>query len=129
MVLREFWDYIDDSGTNVIAQWLNGFGQRRAGMKAKLDVRLSYIGAASTIRKEWMEKLKGANDGIYEIKLSAWNIEYRILSCYGPEARQITMLFPAIEHNDQLRPPNARQTAGQRRAQIHLAGRVTQHDC
>ena len=119
MAFRETRDFVDANGNNVISEWLDGFPEdRRASVKGKLDNRLHYIRSAPRIRDDWMEKLEGEDDGIYEIKVSIGNVEHRILACYGPGAGQITMLFPAREQNDRLRPAGARRTARERAAMI-----------
>lgn len=129
MAVREILDYVKDDGTNVIAEWLDSFpANERDKVKAKLDVRLNYLRTVATIRDDWMEKLEGEDDGIHEIKILYRNVQHRILSCEGPEPNQITMLFPATEHNDRLRPPGARRTAQQRSADIHIEERTVIHD-
>ena len=129
MALREILDYVKDDGTNVIADWLDSFStNERDKVKAKLDVRLNYLRTVATIRDDWMEKLGGEDDGIHEIKILYRNVQYRILSCEGPGSSQITMLFPATERNDRLRPPGARRTAQERSADIHMEERTVIHD-
>ena len=129
MALRETLDYVGADGTNVIRAWLDGFSEKsRTKVKAKLDIHLGYIRTVPRIRNDYMEKLKGEDDGIYEIKISYRKVEYRILSCYGPNPGQITMLVPAIEQNDRLRPPGVRRTARERSADIHIAERTVLHD-
>lgn len=129
MAFRETRDYVEADDTNVIKAWLNSLpGKQRDKVKARLDILLHYIRSSAVVRDDWMEKLKGEDDGIYEIKLSHRNIAYRILSCYGPGPRQITMLFPATKHNDRLRPPGARNSARERSAHIHIAERTVPHD-
>lgn len=129
MALRETLDYVRADGTNVIRAWLDGFSEKsRTKVRARLDVRLDYIRTLPSIRNKYMEKLKGEDDGIYEIKVSYRKVQYRILSCYGPNPGQITMLFPATERNDKLRPPGARRTARERSADIHIAERTVLHD-
>jgi len=128
MANREIFDYVDARGGNVIETWLAGFSRERPKVEARLDATLRYIRIVDRIRDDWMEKLEGGNDDIYEIKLEYRNVQYRLLSAYGPERHQITMLLPAIEQNDRLRPPSARATAYERSQYINLPRRVILHE-
>ncbi len=128
MAQRQTLDYVDADGTNVIQAWLDGFGRDRDKVKAKLDYRLNLIRSQAVIPDTIMEKLAGEADGIYEIKLMVNNVPQRILSCYGPGRGKVTMLFPATEHNDRLRPPGARATAYRRSQEIDEPGRTVLHD-
>jgi hypothetical protein len=112
----------------VIDEWLDGFGAERDIVEGKLHGRLRLIRATPTVQKKWMKKLQGKADGIHEITLKYRNVQYRILGSYGPQKGDVTMLFAAIEHNDKLRPPNARTTAYERSLQINQPGKVVAYD-
>jgi hypothetical protein len=105
-----FMDYLDDRGTNPIRDWLNDRRQVPLKAKAKVDRILLQL----TGTRLWVRPLASNLDdypGIVEIRIRWTNIQYRILGYRGPLDRQFTMLFPALEKDDQFQPLNAPEIA------------------
>ncbi len=120
-------DYLDDRGRNPIADWLKD--RKQVPMKAKARIDRILLQLAGT--PLWVRPLASNLDeyeGIVEIRIRWMNTQYRLLGFRGPEARQFTLLFPAIEKDDKFVPIQAPEIA-QRRMLAVLAdkGRVCEH--
>lgn len=116
-----FLDYVSSSGSNQIKAWLESLpvGARKL-VRAELAAILIIASPQKLLRPPRFESLQGVP--MFEIKFKLKNIQYRILACYGPDRRQVTLLAGAIEKNNRYRPPNVFDTAARRRDQI-LSGR------
>ena len=130
MKLWAFLDFVDGQGENVIQDWLQGLAPSvRAEVKAKLNTRIQYLEVTSIFGPPYTGLLHGECAGLFEIKFKVKNVQYRPLACYGPEAREVTLLFGAIEKSDRLEPPGACSTALNRKALIDTDRRyVCPHD-
>jgi hypothetical protein len=102
------WTFFDftDGKTNPIADWL---GDRRAvpiKAKAKIDRILLQLAETPLWTRPLASNLDDY-DGIVEIRIRYMNIQYRLLGFRGPQIRQFTLLFPALEQGDEFIPRNA----------------------
>ena len=109
------YDYLSASGKNDIYKWASKFtGERRGKLEAKLDV----------LRKQGLDVPKDllpylGND-IYKLKVQG-SPQLRPLLCRGiksKDLKEFTILIGAIEENDQFRPSDAIDQAGNRLSQI-----------
>lgn len=105
-----FRDYLDERGTNPIQEWLHD--KTFVPVKAKAKIDRSFLQLAGT--RLWVRPLASNLDGypgIVEIRVRWMNTQYRILGFRGPDERQFTLLFPALEQGDQFVPLNAPEIA------------------
>jgi hypothetical protein len=103
-------DFLDERGTNPIREWLSDVRQVPVKAKAKIDRILLQLAGTPL----WVRPLASNLDGypgIVEIRVRWMNTQYRILGFRGPQERQFTILFPALEQGDEFQPPNAPITA------------------
>jgi len=110
-------DYLDERGTNPIQDWLKDARQDPVKAKAKIDrILLQLAGTAL-----WVRPLASNLDGypgIVEIRVRWMNTQYRLLGFRGPEERQFTLLFPALEQGDQFQPLTAPEIATTRMGNV-----------
>jgi len=101
-----FLDYLDDRGNNPIQEWLRDKRQVPVKARAKIQrILLQLVGTAL-----WTRPLASNLDyypGIVEIRIRWMNTQYRLLGYRGPAVREFTLLFPALEKDDEFVPPNA----------------------
>jgi hypothetical protein len=108
-----FMDYLDERGTNPIQDWLKDVRQVPVKAKAKIDRILLQLAGTPL----WVRPLSSNLDGypgIVEIRVRWMNTQYRILGFRGPDERQFTILFPALEQGDEFAPLSAPQIATSR---------------
>jgi len=99
-------DYLDERGTNPIQDWLSDVRQVPVKAKAKIDRILLQLAGT----RLWVRPLASNLDdypGIVEIRVRWMNTQYRILGFRGPDERQFTILFPALEQGDEFQPLGA----------------------
>ncbi len=112
-----FFDFVSDSGENLIHQWIEDLpASARKQVKAKLNTRITYLEAVPTFGGGYVEMLHGECAGLFEIRLEVKNVQYRPLACYGPSQGEVTLLFMAREIGGRFEPPSACRTAQQRRS-------------
>jgi len=109
------WTFYDftDGPSNPIAEWLSDRRQVPIKAKAKIDTILLRLAETPL----WVRPLTSNLDGyeeIVEIRIRYMNTQYRLLGFRGPEVRQFTILFPAIEQGDEFVPRNAPMIAESR---------------
>jgi hypothetical protein len=105
-----FFDYIDERGTNPIADWL--MDKREVPVKARAKIQRILLQLAGT--PLWTRPLASNLDDyerIVEIRIRWMNTQYRLLGFRGPDDREFTLLVPAIEQDDKFVPPTAPGTA------------------
>lgn len=103
-------DYLDERGTSPIQDWLRDVRQVPIKAKAKIDRILLQLAGT----RLWVRPLASNLDdypGIVEIRVRWMNTQYRILGFRGPDERQFTILFPALEQGDQFQPLSAPEIA------------------
>ena len=124
MKLRTFRDYIDDSGRNVITEWLHDLP-----MEARLEIntRIQYLEVSDQLRRPDAAMLSGKCDGLFELRIRYKGIQYRPLACHGPARAQVTLLVGAIKKGNRFEPLSACDTAQKRKARIHEPGRTDEH--
>ena len=116
-----FFNYLDERGSNPIRDWL--WDKREVPVKARAKIQRILLQLAGT--KLWTRPLASNlddYDGIVEIRVLYQNTQYRLLGFRGPDQREFTILFPAIEQGDDFVPPAA-PTIAQTRMKIVIADR------
>jgi hypothetical protein len=120
-----FKDRLDSQGKNVIRQWLE---DQPLKVRLKVDAILRNLSVGDRIGPPHVKKIKGF-EGVFEIVVKHDKVQYRPLGGYGPHAGEFTLVLGAIEHNDNIRPPDAFATA-----ETHVANvvaktcRVCEHE-
>jgi hypothetical protein len=118
-------DFVDARGVNVIREWLQGLP---TAARVKINVRIQYLEATAHCEPQYASQLRGECAGLMEIRIVASNVQYRPLGWYGPERREFTLLFGAIEKGNRLEPRSACAIALERKTQIGERGRTRDHE-
>ena len=112
-----FLDYVDSSGSNQIEAWIDSLpSAARTPVRAKLTAILVMGSAQDQLRPPHFEPLHGLS--MFKITFEKRNVAYRVLACYGPGRKEVTLLAGAVERNDQYKPPGVFDTAVRRQAEI-----------
>src|ERR1700733_8000512 len=123
----QFFDYIDERGTNPIATWLAD--KRAVPVKARVRIQRILLQLAGT--PLWTRPLASnleGYEGIVEIRIRWMNTQYRLLGYRGRNARQFSLLVPAIEKDNEFVPLNAPTIARTRMAIVEAdRRRVIEH--
>jgi len=127
-----FWtfnDYITGSDRNVITDWINsqpaGTSQR---LKSALNTLLMLLEGQQVLERPSVGQLRGKQcRGLFELVLFVDNIQFRPIGCYGPTAREFTLLAGAIEKGRKLIPVDICDTANRRKADIAQRRHVRVH--
>jgi hypothetical protein len=106
------WSFLDyvERDANPIREWL--YNKRLVPVKARAKIQRILLQLAGT--PLWTRPLASNLDeytGIVEIRIRWMNTQYRLLGYRGPGLRAFTLLFPAVEKDDQFVPPNAPEIA------------------
>jgi hypothetical protein len=120
-----FRDYVDPSGENVIYTWLHGLPK---AARARINVIVQYLEATPKLGMPYAKVLTGPCAGLIELRITAHNVQYRPLVCYGPGRREVTLLVGAIEKGGGFEPQSACEIGLARKAQIAERGRTCEHD-
>jgi len=119
-------DYIERDG-NPIRDWLDD--KTRVPTKAKAKIQRILMQLAGT--RLWTRPLASNLDdypGIVEIRIRWMNVQHRLLGFRGPGEREFTLLFPALEKDDQFVPLNAPSIAVGRMSVVQSdRSRVREH--
>lgn len=85
-----FYDFVDDSGVNVVDQWLQGIPK---GAKQKFNKWLTHLEA--TPHGSWsrplVDKLSGRCAGLFEVRVKLSRQQYRILAMHTPDQKPILL--------------------------------------
>jgi hypothetical protein len=104
-----FMDYLELTGRNPIAEWIEGLPQ---DVQDRISERLSFWEQVERWSEKWASAYKGTS-GLYELRLTFKRVPYRPLFVYGPGRRMI-LLCGSIEQNGKL-PRADLKTADRRR--------------
>jgi hypothetical protein len=130
MTMRVFYDYVTPDGENVVEAWIESLTHSHIkGVRAALDNRLQYLQTASQLDRPYVGILHGDATGLIAIHLKVKNVQYRVLSCYGPANGQVTMLGGCTERDGEYVPSSACPKALERKALLYSGrGRVCERD-
>jgi len=116
MRYREFRDFVDQRGRNLIHGWLHSL---------ELDARMEFQEVFRTLeeiqqpsRNELKPLTGGVCDGLWEVRLKWKKVQYRPIGFQGPGKRQLTLVFVATIRDNKFSPQNACETAKKRKAQV-----------
>ena len=127
-----FLDFVDANGVNQMKAWISELpvGERIAAGDRFRQLLLHLRGERVLNDPHYTKMLRGSCTGLMELRFkTARNVPYRPLAFYGPEQGEITLLMGAIEHNNRLVPPNACQTALERKSLVERDRKyVVAHD-
>jgi len=121
MALWTFRDYKDQSGNNVIADWVGSIEppKKRNKVIARWDAILEQLQNLEqpVWPRDWFTQLAGF-PGIFEMKFTVQNIQWRPLGFFGPRRYEFTFLIGAIERNDRFHPRDAPSLALKRKGDV-----------
>jgi Phage derived protein Gp49-like (DUF891) len=112
MRYREFFDFIDGGGENVILRWLNGLP---VAARAQIQAHIRMLEKVQIPSRRDMKKLMGYRD-LIELRITFMKVQYRPIGFAGPAARQFTILAGATERDSAFAPPDVCKTALKRLA-------------
>lgn len=120
-----FLNYIGSDGTNYFRAWLDSLSLR---VRMKINTRIQYLAQlpGNSLPSQYTRKLTGT-DGLYEIRVTHENKQWRPIFCYGPNRGQITILAGAVERGSEFEPKTVLKTASQRKKHIAVEGRTREH--
>lgn len=102
MAIWTFYDYVSQSGSNAIADWVQN--ELSAKGEEKFEARLDYLGGVE--RHEWgrphFSLLKNC-DGISEIRFDVDKVEYRVFGFFRHERHEYAMVLGWIKKNGDYR--------------------------
>lgn len=115
------WTFKDrlEGRRNIVREWLDGLPLKP---RLKIDQILRNLAVCDTLKPPFVKKIHGFED-LFEIVAEVNRVQYRPLGGYGPGNREFTIVLGAIEHNNNIKPPNAFATAA-----AHVA-RVKKRTC
>ena len=109
--------FMNDRGVNVIDEWFRTLTPRA---RAKFETRWKYLFSARITewRRPHFSRLRGACEGLCELRFESGNVQYRPIGFFGPEKREFTILICAQERGSRFVPSDACDTAQARKALI-----------
>jgi len=120
-----FLDYVDDDGENQIKPWLDSLPK---AAKVKINAVLRRLEVRELLGEPEMKQLKGACDGLLEVRVRDSRVQYRPLGCYGPGNHEVTLLIGAVEKGNKFEPRTACAIALTRKYAIQGGEHVRDHD-
>src|SRR5262245_54624769 len=119
-----FKDRVGNDGQSVIRSWLDELPLKA---RLKIDQVLRNLQVCDVLGSP-LKKIQGY-DGVFELRVKSNKIQYRPLGGYGPHRSEFTFVLGAIEHNDNIRPPDAFATAARYVAAVQARTcRVCDHE-
>ncbi len=119
----KIYEWVDDRGRGVVSDWPKLQQEQRAKLDAKLHMLVgAEVDERTKIANLPSDLLAGPGYGgepfIYKLKARG-RVQLRPMLCLGPFGdEEWTVLYPSIERQDRLIPPNAPALAEQRRQMI-----------
>ena len=119
-----FFDYLGEDGVNAATPSKEfGKGKLRTKLEARLDSKILHLEASR--REQWDTELFAALDeredecgGLFEIRMPFGNIQHRLLVCEGPGENKLTILYWALEVQDEFKPQTACREAKARQRRL-----------
>ncbi len=119
-----FQDFVDSRGDNVIRPWLDSIPLKA---RLKIDSVLRHLRVQARFSYP-VKKIHGY-EGVFEIVIESFNVQYRPLGGYGRVVGEFVLVIGAIEQNDRIQPPDAFLTASKRiQTVLDGTGRTCEHD-
>src|SRR5688500_17052547 len=106
-MLWTFKDRLDDQERNIIRRWTEADVPLKA--RLKFDQILRHLAISDQLYPH-IKKIRGHAE-VRELILRHNKVQYRPLGGKGPHGGEFTFVLGAIEHNDNIRPPDAFRTA------------------
>jgi hypothetical protein len=114
-----FYDFVDDDA-NQVWEWLHGDGR---SSRATFNIWIAQMEAArpgsSLWARPYWDKMKGKEwADLYEIRKRG-PIQFRLIACFGPGDRAVTLLAGGVHKDKQWTPHNLAALAQTRMAQVY----------
>lgn len=126
MAVWAFKDYVSPAGVNHIFKWYEDLSP---AARVKFDDQLDMLAKMQTWQMPEYRPLRGAPfKGLSEIRFKADKRQYRVIGFFKRNCNEYVLLIGCF-HKEGYEPPNALQTAIQRKIDIESGkGRVVDHD-
>jgi hypothetical protein len=123
MAMWTFYDFLDGGGTNLIRDWLDTLPDKAC---AKINTRILFMQAMPVWPEQYISALKGWPE-LIELRVVSTGNQYRPLGFYGPQRRQFTIVYGAIEKG---KLPRRVLEAADERRKIVIAdtSRIREHE-
>lgn len=116
MAIWTFRDYISPTGVNDVRPWCDELSVKA---QARLDAILEHMGAMKSWGGKEFKRLSGdAYQGLGEIRFNDGGVPHRLIGTNGPGKGEYTFLIGCTHKDKVYDPPNAMDTAAQRRKQL-----------
>ena len=112
----EFLDFVSVRGENEILTWLHS-AQVTKGARAKINARIITLQGFPIFPEQYFSAYKGW-DGIFELRVTFGNVQYRPFGFYGPRRKQFCLLVGGIEKG---KIPRSLLTVAETRKKIVVA--------
>ena len=121
-----FYDYVDETGTNLIFEWLSGLSVKA---RAKVQTRIRNLERLPREQwGDWTGSLVGSGwEGILEMRFFVDRVRLRPLFCYGPGQRSATILMGAVEVGGEIEPRSASATCRARASEVRRGNHAVRH--
>jgi hypothetical protein len=104
--------FVDEHGNSDLITWHESLDDKG---KAIFSVRMEYLCACNDPIDWSLPHCRPLRNGISEIRFKSRRVQQRPLGYFGPERKEFTFLFPAIEKGGQFIPKNAVERAEDRK--------------
>ena len=100
----------------------------RAEFRAALNGLLAQEDITGWCRSNGFDRLSGKYRELGKLRFKVANVQHRPLGFFGPERKMFTLVIWATERDGKFDPPNVRETALRRMAQVKQNPRQA-HEC
>lgn len=96
--------FVDENGNSDLIEWYNNLDEIG---KAKFVVRMEYLCACNNPIDWSLPYCRPLREGISEIRFINKKVQQRPLGYFGPNIKDFTFLYPAIEKGKKFVPKDA----------------------
>lgn len=103
-----FHDYVDEKGDNAIHHWLNTEGK---DAKAKFNRWIRHLEATAPggWRRPLFDTLTDECQGLFEIRVTASGMAYRLLGFHGPGQCEPTLALGLLKNTPKVPPEDCKR--------------------
>lgn len=119
--------FIEKNGSSDLVDWHSSLDENA---KAIFAARMDYLCACNNPAERWsLPYCRPLDDGIIEIRFKYSKVQQRPLGYFGPNIKEFTFLFPAIEKGSKFIPKDAIERAVDRKKLVQAdPGRSNEWD-
>ena len=110
--------FVEENGSSDLVKWHNNLDNTG---KAIFAARMDYLCACSNPAERWsMPYCRPIDNGITEIRFKNKKVQQRPLGFFGPNIKEFTFLYPAIEKGGKFVPRDAIKRATDRKELVDI---------